>query len=91
MVKTRILLVEDDLNLGFLTREFLEGEGFDVKIYKDGESAFDPFKKHVFDFCILDIMLPKMDGYELAKFIKTKNENIPIVFLSAKTQNGKYS
>ncbi len=84
MGKIRILLVEDDLNLGFLTREFLEGEGFDVKIYKDGESAFNAFKKHVFDFCILDIMLPKMDGYRLAQKIRKSKPEMPIIFLTAK-------
>ncbi len=84
MNKTRILLVEDNLNLGFLTREFLESEGFDVKIYKDGESGLKAFKEHPFDFCILDIMLPKMDGYQLATEIRKDNSAIPIIFLTAK-------
>jgi DNA-binding response OmpR family regulator len=84
MSKTRILLIEDNLNLGFLTREFLESEGFDVRIYKDGESGLKAFKEHTFDFCLLDIMLPKMDGYQLAKEIRKKTPNIPIIFLTAK-------
>ncbi len=84
MNKTRILLVEDDLNLSFLTREFLEAEGFDVKIYRDGESGLKAFKEHNFDFCILDIMLPKMDGYELAKKIRGSKPEMPIIFLTAK-------
>lgn len=84
MDKTRILLVEDNLNLGFLTREFLESEGFDVKIYKDGESGLKAFKEHPFDFCLLDIMLPKMDGYQLADEIRKDNQAIPIIFLTAK-------
>jgi len=84
MSKTRILLVEDNLNLGFLTREFLETEGFDVKIYKDGDSGLKAFKEHTFDFCILDIMLPKMDGYQLAQKIRNDKPRIPIIFLTAK-------
>lgn len=82
--KTKILLVEDNLNLGFLTREFLEAEGFDVKIYKDGESGLKAFLEHPFDFCILDIMLPKMDGYQLAEEIRKLRPEIPIIFLTAK-------
>jgi len=84
MSKTRILLVEDNLNLGFLTREFLESEGYDVKIYKDGESGLKAFQEHTFDFCLLDIMLPKMDGYQLAMEIRKDNPTIPIIFLTAK-------
>lgn len=84
MSKIKILLVEDNLNIGFLTREFLESEGFDVKIYKDGESGLNAFKEHVFDFCILDIMLPKMDGYQVAVEIRKTHPNIPIIFLTAK-------
>lgn len=82
--KTRILLVEDNLNLGFLTREFLENEGFDVKIYKDGEAGLKAFKEHPFDFCLLDVMLPQMDGYRLAEEIRKINPEIPIIFLTAK-------
>ena len=84
MNRTRILLVEDNLNLGFLTREFLESEGFDVKLCKDGESGLATFEERNFDFCILDIMLPKMDGYQLAQQIKKKKPGIPIIFLTAK-------
>lgn len=82
--KTKILLVEDNLNLGFLTREFLETEGFDVKIYKDGESGLKAFNEHTFDFCLLDIMLPKMDGYQVAEKIRLKKPEMPIIFLTAK-------
>lgn len=82
--KTKILLVEDNLNLGFLTREFLESEGFDVKIYKDGESGLKAFNEHPFDFCILDIMLPKMDGYQVAEQIRKAKPDVPIIFLTAK-------
>ncbi len=80
-----ILLVEDDLNLGFLLVEFLESKGFSAKLYRDGVSAFAGFQGGSFDFCILDIMLPKMDGYELARKIKVLNPQIPIIFLTAKS------
>jgi DNA-binding response OmpR family regulator len=82
--KTRILLVEDNLNLGFLTSEFLESESFEVKLCRDGESGVKAFLDFNFDFCILDIMLPKMDGYQVAVEIRKKNPVIPIIFLTAK-------
>lgn len=82
--KIRILLVEDNLNLGFLTSEYLESEGFEVKLCRDGESGIKAFQDYSFDFCILDIMLPKMDGYQVAKEIKLINPQVPIIFLTAK-------
>ncbi len=85
MDKVKILLVEDDLNLGFLLVEFLESNNFDVKLYKDGHSGFNAYKVGSFDFCILDIMLPKLDGFSLAAKIKTENKDIPIIFLTAKS------
>ncbi len=80
-----ILLVEDDLNLGFLLMEFLEDEGYQVKLCRDGESGLQQVKASGFDLCILDIMLPKMDGYDLARSIKRENTDIPFLFLSAKS------
>lgn len=80
-----ILLVEDDLNLGFLLVEFLEMKGFSVKLYRDGQTAFTGFQNGHFDFCILDVMLPKMDGFTLAKKMKILNPAIPIVFLTARS------
>lgn len=81
----KILLVEDDLNLGFLLMDFLEGEGYQVKLCRDGESGLQQVKSTLFDLCILDIMLPKMDGYEVARFIKKENSEVPFLFLSAKS------
>ena len=81
-----ILYVEDDENLGFLVSEFLEMEGFNIHICQDGEAAIKAFMKHDFDLCLLDIMLPKMDGYTVAELIRSKNQQIPIIFLSAKSQ-----
>ncbi len=80
----RILLVEDNLNLGFLTAELLETEGFEVKLCRDGESGVKAFEEQGFDFCILDIMLPKMDGYQVATEIRKNSPNVPIIFLTAK-------
>lgn len=82
--KPRILFVEDDLNIGFLTMEYLESEGFDVKLCKDGEAGFVAFNKNEYDLCILDVMMPKMDGFELGKHIRNKNSQVPIIFLTAK-------
>jgi len=66
----RILLAEDDLNLGFLLTEYLEGNGFYVKLFRDGESALKGFRTGSFNFCILDVMLPGVDGFNLARTIK---------------------
>lgn len=80
-----ILLVEDDLNLGFLLVEFLELKGFAVKLYREGQTAFAGFQNGHYDFCILDVMLPKMDGFTLAKKMKILNPQIPIIFLTARS------
>jgi len=87
MVENRlnILLVEDDLNLGFLLAEFLENRGIQVKLYRDGEAAFNGFKNGNFNFCIFDVMLPKLDGFRLAKKVKALNPNIPVIFLTARS------
>ncbi|MGE5409721.1 MAG: response regulator transcription factor [Clostridiales bacterium] len=78
-------MVEDDLNLGFLLVEFLESKGFTVKLYRDGLTALAGFQNGNFDFCILDVMLPKMDGFTLAKKLKILNDQIPVVFLTARS------
>ncbi len=81
----KILLVEDDTSMGFLLVDFLESNQFDVKLYKDGIQGFNAFKNYHFDFCILDIMLPGMDGFSIAELIRKENKHIPIIFLTAKT------
>lgn len=83
--KSKILLVEDDTNLGFLLRVFLETNGFDVKLYRDGISALNGFTSSNFDFCILDVMMPLMDGFTLAEKIRIQNKSVPIVFLTARS------
>jgi len=81
----RILLVEDDLNLGSLLREYLKAKGYATTLESDGEKGFRAFKKDHFDLCILDIMLPVKDGFTLAKDIRIQNPEIPIIFLTAKS------
>mgnify|MGYP001290718322 CR=1 FL=1 len=83
--KVRILLVEDDINLGFLLVDYLESQGFDVKIYNDGLSGLKGFQNGQFDLCIVDIMLPKLDGFSLIEKIKETNRNVPIIILSARS------
>lgn len=80
-----ILLAEDDLNLGVLLVDYLETEGFHVKLCKDGEVALKTFKSQSFDLCLLDVMMPKLDGFSLAKEIRQKDKTIPILFISAKS------
>jgi len=83
--KTKILLVEDDTNLGFLLTEYLEDNGFEVKCCPNGELGFNCWNKEQFNFCILDVMLPKMDGFSLAKSIREQNKTVPIILLTAKS------
>lgn len=81
----KILLAEDDLNLGFLLVEFLESHGLDVKLYRDGESALKAFRPGNFNFCILDVMLPRLDGFSLAKDLKALSPDVPVIFLTARS------
>lgn len=83
--KSRILLVEDDLNLGFVVSDNLEEAGYLVVHCPDGQSAWEHFLKKPFDLILLDIMLPKKDGFSLARDIRKKNEMIPLLFLTAKS------
>lgn len=84
-MKNRLLLVEDDNNLGTVLREYLTIKGFMVVHALDGEAGLREFKKGSFDLIILDIMMPKLDGFSTAKYIRNQNSDIPIIFLTAKT------
>src|SRR5690348_1235042 len=75
----RILLAEDDLNLGVLLVDYLETAGFHVKLCKDGELALQAFHNNVFDLCLLDVMMPKLDGFSVAKEIRSVNKEIPVL------------
>ncbi|WP_306352111.1 response regulator transcription factor [Flavobacterium sp. '19STA2R22 D10 B1'] len=84
MQKSKIFYVEDDVTLAFLTTDYLE-QFYDISHYSDGRVALENFHKDNFDLCILDVMLPKKDGFEIAEAIREENSEIPILFLSAKT------
>ena len=81
----KILLCEDDENLGMLLREYLLTKGFDTTLCPDGEAGFKEFSKNKFDIAVLDVMMPKKDGFTLAQEIRQQNVDMPIVFLTAKT------
>ena len=81
----KILYVEDNLSLSFVTSDQLKKRGYQVVTCKDGKEALSIFNKDIFDLCILDVMLPIIDGFELAKKIRHHNVHIPIIFLSARS------
>lgn len=81
----KILLVEDDPSLGFVIKDNLTLKGYDVTLCKDGEEGENTFHLHTFHLCILDVMLPLKDGFTLAKGIRQKNKEVPILFLTAKS------
>lgn len=83
--KYRILLCEDDSNLGMVLKNFLELNDYDVVLERDGRAGFSTFKKEPFDICLLDVMMPKVDGFKLAEDIREVDPEIPLFFLSAKT------
>ena len=83
--KLRILLCEDDENLGMLLREYLQAKGYSAELYPDGEAGYKAFLKNKYDLCVFDVMMPKKDGFTLAQDVRTANAEIPIIFLTAKT------
>ena len=83
---TKVLYAEDELFLGKIVKESLESRGFSVVMEADGGKVFSAFKKENPDICILDIMMPNKDGFEVADEIRNVNEEVPIIFLTAKTQ-----
>jgi two-component system, OmpR family, response regulator len=84
-MSTRVLLAEDDENLGMLLREYLKAKTYQVDLYSDGEKAFRSFKNQGYDICILDVMMPYKDGFTLAREIRMINKQVPIIFLTAKS------
>ena len=83
--KLSILLCEDDENLGMLLREYLNAKGYAADLQPDGEEGYKAFTKNKYDLCVLDVMMPKKDGFTLAQEIRQSNSEIPIIFLTAKT------
>lgn len=84
MNKAKILLVEDDPTLGFVVKDNLLLKGYEVTLCKDGAEGEEEFSKKPFNICVLDVMLPKKDGFALARAIRKKNAEVPIIFLTAK-------
>ena len=83
MENPHVLIVEDEQALGTLLKENLKMKGFTVKLCKDGEEGWKTFKTERFDICILDVNMPKMNGFDLARNIREKNDAVPVVFLTA--------
>ena len=82
--KVKVLLCEDDENLGMLLREYLQVKGYDTDLMPDGEAGYMAFMNGRYDVCILDVMMPKKDGFTLAQEIRAVNTEVPILFLTAK-------
>ncbi len=84
-IKTRILLAEDDENLGSLLQEYLQAKNYDTDWLLNGEKAFKAFEKNHYDICILDVMMPVKDGFTLATEIRMLDKDMPVIFLTAKS------
>ena len=82
--KKKILLCEDDENLGMLLSEYLQAKNYDATLCKDGEEGYREFLKNKFDICVLDVMMPRKDGFTLCGDIKQVNPDMPVIFLTAK-------
>lgn len=81
----KILLVEDDQNFGDVLRSYLEMHDYDVTLATDGVLGLEAFKKSNYDLCVFDVMMPRKDGFTLAREIRERNQEVPIIFLTAKT------
>jgi DNA-binding response OmpR family regulator len=81
----KILLVEDDPSLGFVIKDNLTLKGYDVTLCKDGEEGEQSFLDNAYNLCVFDVMLPKMDGFSLARSVRKKSATVPILFLTAKS------
>jgi DNA-binding response OmpR family regulator len=82
--KIKLLLVEDDTSMGFLLADFLESNGFEVGLFRDGISGWEGYRTFNPEFCVLDVMLPGMDGFKLAEKIRELNPSVPVIFLTAR-------
>lgn len=85
MEKAKILLVEDDPNFGNVLKNYLELNDYEVTLCRDGVEGKESFLNNTYDLCILDVMMPKKDGFVLAEEIRLNNKDVPIIFLTAKT------
>ena len=84
-IKPQILLCEDDTNLGMVLKNYLELNDYSVTLERDGKLGLAAFQREKFDLCLLDVMMPNMDGFTLAEEIRDVNPDVPLFFLSAKT------
>lgn len=85
-MKAKILFAEDDENIGMLTQQFLQGQGYEVFLYKNGNEVVSAFHRIKPDLCLLDVMLPYKDGFTIGKEIRAENTKVPIIFITAKSQ-----
>jgi DNA-binding response OmpR family regulator len=83
--KSKVLLAEDDLSLGYVIKDNLVDAGYEVVLCADGQSAIDKFSKETFDICLLDVMMPNKDGFAVAKKIRQQTDQVPILFITAKS------
>lgn len=83
--KRKILIAEDDVNLGKVLSSYLAAKGFDITLCENGEQAYNEFLKEDYSLCLLDIMMPVKDGYTLSSEIRNRDKNIPIIFMSVKS------
>lgn len=84
MSKIKVLLAEDDVNLGSLLEQYLTAKDYQTDLYTDGEKAYEGFMQKEYDICILDVMMPKKDGFEVAQEVKALRPKLPVIFLTAK-------
>ncbi len=85
MAKQRVLLLEDDANLGFILQEHLQMQGFEVMLCVNGEEGLRSFQVGKFDLCLVDVMMPKLDGFSFARKIREQDQAVPLIFLTAKS------
>ena len=90
MTKIKILLAEDEASLGMIVKESLESRDFNVFLASNGEEAFKIYQKEKLDILVLDVMMPKKDGFTLAKEIRSENKRIPIIFFDGKIANFRF-
>jgi DNA-binding response OmpR family regulator len=83
--KSKVLLAEDDLSLGYVIKDNLADAGYDVVLCPDGQAAIEKFSKDEFDICLLDVMMPNKDGFAVAKKIRQQSDLVPILFITAKS------
>ncbi len=85
MTKQRVLLLEDDPNLGFILQEHLQMQGFEVQLCVNGEEGLSAYQSGKFDLCLVDVMMPKLDGFTFARKVRERDQNVPLIFLTAKS------